>query len=62
VKLTRRSTRETFQRALQLAEARSIDLAGLVTLRTPLTDGARAFAALVRRDGLKTVIEPGPRA
>jgi L-iditol 2-dehydrogenase len=62
LKLTRRSTHETFQRAVQLAEARSIDLGGLVTLRTPLADGARAFAALVRREGIKTVIEPGARA
>jgi len=62
LQLTRRSTHETFQRAVRLAEARSIDLGGLVTLRTPLADGARAFAALVRREGIKTVIEPGARA
>jgi len=47
---------------VQLAEAGSIDLGGLVTLRVPLAEGQRAFEALVRRDGIKTVIEPGSPA
>jgi L-iditol 2-dehydrogenase len=59
LKLTRRSTHDTFRRAVQLAEAGSIDLGGLVTLRVPLAEGPRAFEALVQRDGIKTVIEPG---
>ena len=57
-KLARRSTPDSFERAVRLAEAGSIDLASLVTLRVPLTDGARAFNALVTRDGLKTIVEP----
>lgn len=56
--LTRRSTADTFERAVALAERRSIDLAGLVTLRVPLADGARAFDALIRRDGIKALVEP----
>ena len=62
LKLTRRSTHDTFRRAVQLAEAGSIDLGGLVTLRVPLREGPLAFDALVRRDGIKTVIEPGSPA
>ena len=57
-KLARRSTPDSFLRAVRLAEARSIDLASLVTLRVPLAEGARAFDALVARDGLKTIVEP----
>jgi L-iditol 2-dehydrogenase len=57
--LSRRSTPHTFERAVALAAAHAIDLAGLVTLRVRLTDGAAAFEALARRDGLKTIIEPG---
>jgi L-iditol 2-dehydrogenase len=60
LKLTRRSTRRTFERAVELAEVGAIDLAGMVTLRVPLSDGPRAFEALVRRDGVKTVIQPAP--
>lgn len=59
LKLTRRSTHGTFARAVQLAETGTVDLGGLVTLRVPLAEGPRAFEALVRRDGIKTVIEPG---
>lgn len=59
LKLSRRSTPDTFRRAALLAEARSIDLASLVTLRVPLAHGAQAFGALVRRDGIKAIIEPG---
>lgn len=62
LKLTRRSTHDTFRRAVRLAEAGSIDLGGMVTLQVPLREGSRAFEALVRRDGIKTIIEPGPPA
>jgi len=58
LKLARRSTPDSFERAVRLAEAGSIDLASLVTLRVPLSEGARAFNALVARDGLKAIIEP----
>lgn len=57
-KLARRSTPNSFERAVRLADAGSIDLASLVTLRVPLSDGARAVAALVAREGLKTIVEP----
>ncbi len=59
LKLTRRSTHESFRRAVELAELGSIDLASLVTLRVPLAEGARAFEYLVRRDGIKAVIQAG---
>lgn len=62
LKLSRRSTPDTFRRAVQLAEEGSLDLGSLVTLRVPLADGARAFDALVRRDGIKVIVEPGPRS
>ena len=58
--LTRRSTADTFRRAVRLAETRTLDLGGLVTLAVPLSDGVRAFDSLVRRDGIKTVVEPNP--
>lgn len=58
-RLSRRSTPETFERAVALAAAHTIDLAGLVTLRVPLADGQRAFEALTDRSGIKAIIEPG---
>ena len=60
LKLSRRSTPGTFERAVRLAEAGAMDLASLVSLRVPLADGARAFESLVRRDGLKAIVEPAP--
>jgi L-iditol 2-dehydrogenase len=59
LRLSRRSTPDTFRRAVALAASHSIDLAGLVTLRVPLTEGSRAFEALVRRDGIKAIVQPG---
>ena len=58
LKLARRSTPNAFERAVGLAAAGSIDLAGLVTSRVPLAEGALAFDALVARDGIKTIVEP----
>ena len=49
---------DAFERAVDLAATESIDLAGLVTLRVPLAEGARAFDALVARKGIKTIVEP----
>jgi threonine dehydrogenase-like Zn-dependent dehydrogenase len=57
-KVARRSTPDSFERAVGLAATGSIDLASLVTLRVPLADGVRAFDALVARDGIKTMVEP----
>jgi L-iditol 2-dehydrogenase len=56
--LSRRSTPGTFERAVAMAAAHAIDLASLVTLRVPLADGAAAFDALVRRDGIKALVVP----
>jgi L-iditol 2-dehydrogenase len=58
-RLSRRSTPDAFERAVTLAAARTIDLAGLVTLRVPLAEGHLAFEALVNRTGIKTIVEPG---
>ena len=60
LRLVRRSTPDTFERAVALAAAGAIDLASLVTLRVPLAEGATAFDALVRRDGIKAIVEPQP--
>lgn len=62
LRLSRRSTPDTFRRAVDLAAAHAIDLELLVTLRVPLTDGARAFDALARRDGIKVLVTPSPGA
>lgn len=51
-----RRMREVYPRAIEAAG--SIDLDALVTDRYRLTDAGDAFAAAVRRDGLKVLIEP----
>jgi L-iditol 2-dehydrogenase len=58
LKLTRRSTASAFERAVDLANRRQIDLRSLVTLRVPLDDAQRGFDALVERSGIKVVVEP----
>lgn len=58
LKLSRRSTSDTFRRAVGLAQTGSIDLAGLISRRVALSDGTRAFEALVARDGIKQIVEP----
>jgi len=60
--LSRRSTRDSFARAVALAAAHAIDLGSLVTLRVPLADGVAAFDSLVRRDGIKAIVMPGGRS
>jgi L-iditol 2-dehydrogenase len=57
--LSRRSTGDAFRRAARLAADRTIDLAGLVSLRVPLRQGPAAFEALQARSGLKVIVEPG---
>lgn len=59
--LSRRSTPDAFRRAVELAEARFVDLPGLITLRVPLAEATRAFDALATRDGLKAIVEPASR-
>jgi L-iditol 2-dehydrogenase len=55
---SRRSTDDAFRRAVHLAAARTIDLAGLVSLRVPLSQSQVAFEALTARTGLKVIVEP----
>jgi L-iditol 2-dehydrogenase len=57
-RLVRRSTADAFGRAAGLVAGGAIDLSGLVTLRVPLADATRGFAALVDRSGIKVVVEP----
>ena len=53
------STTRSWDRALGLIEARSVDLASLVTEVVPLADWQRAFAATRSAAGVKFVLEPG---
>ena len=62
LKLSRRSTPDSFQRAVAVAEAGTIDLGRLVTHRVPLRHADRAFDALVRQEGIKILVEPGGAA
>jgi L-iditol 2-dehydrogenase len=57
--MSRRMKAFHLPRALALAESGLVPLAPLVTARYPLSEGPAAFQALVRRDGLKIVIDPG---
>ena len=59
LKLSRRSTPAAFQRAVELADGRSLGLERLVTLRVPLREATTGFDSLVARDGLKVIVEPG---
>lgn len=54
----RRMTPEDLRRAVHLADNGHVELEQLVTGRHPLGEAVEAFEALVRRDGLKTVINP----
>jgi L-iditol 2-dehydrogenase len=56
--LSRRMEPADLPRALRLVESGRIDLAPLVTARYGLDDWSDAFGDLVRRNGLKVVVEP----
>jgi len=58
IRISRRSTPDSFERAVQLVEGQQLDLASLVTLRVPLREAARGFDALVARTGNKVIVEP----
>jgi L-iditol 2-dehydrogenase len=58
LKLVRRSTPDSFRRAVELAESGELDLARLISRRVELQDALSAIAGFVARDGMKVVIEP----
>jgi len=58
LKLARRSTQDTFDRAVALAESGDLELARLVSCRAPLQDCDDAVAGFVARAGMKVIIEP----
>ncbi|HEY1920133.1 MAG TPA: alcohol dehydrogenase catalytic domain-containing protein [Streptosporangiaceae bacterium] len=53
-----RRMNETYPRAIGLAVAGRVDLAGLVTLSLPLTAAPEAFERAARREGLKVLVCP----
>ena len=59
IRVARRSTEAAFRRAVELTDGGWLDIRPLVTLRVPLTEARRGFAALVDRTGIKVVVEPG---
>jgi L-iditol 2-dehydrogenase len=58
IRISRRSTPDSFARAVQLVDGHTLDLAPLVTLRVPLRDATLGFDALVARSGNKVIVEP----
>jgi L-iditol 2-dehydrogenase len=56
--LSRRMVPADLPRAIGLVEEGRVELGPLVTARYALTDGQAAFAHLVERRGLKTIVEP----
>ncbi len=56
--LARRSTPDSFRRAVELAESGQLELGRLITRRAPLDDAMPAVAGFVAREGMKVVIEP----
>src|SRR5207247_7198452 len=58
----RRSTPETFRRAVALAGDGHLEVGRLVTTRAPLAAADQAIASFVAREGMKVIIEPGPRS
>jgi L-iditol 2-dehydrogenase len=59
LKLVRRSTPDTFRRAVDLAESGGMDLAALVSERVSLQDAPGAIDRFVARAGMKIIVEPG---
>jgi L-iditol 2-dehydrogenase len=53
-----RRMNDVYPRAIELAGARRVDLAGLVSHRFGLAEAPAAFAAAAQRSGLKVVVEP----
>ncbi|MEA2609530.1 MAG: hypothetical protein QOJ75_1773, partial [Chloroflexota bacterium] len=62
LKLARRSTTDSFARAVELAASRGLGLERLVSRRVALQDVLPAIAGFVARDGMKVVVEPGGSA
>jgi L-iditol 2-dehydrogenase len=58
IKISRRSTPDSFRRAAQLISDHALDLAPLITLKVPLHEAARGFEALVARSGNKVIVQP----
>jgi len=58
IKLVRRSSTDSFRRAVEMIDEMGPVLKRLVTLRTSLGEAPRAFDALVQRSGIKVVVEP----
>lgn len=53
-----RRMNEVYPRAIGLAAAQRLDLAGLVSARYPLEKAAEAFGTATARTGLKVIVEP----
>jgi L-iditol 2-dehydrogenase len=53
-----RRMKHTYPRAIRLVENGQVDLISTVTHRFPLERGADAFAAGLRREGLKVLVQP----
>ncbi len=53
-----RRMNEVYPRAISLAAAQRLDLAGLVSARYPLEKAAEAFRSAAARTGLKVIVEP----
>jgi L-iditol 2-dehydrogenase len=56
--VARRMQAPHLQQAINLVDAGVIDLAPLVTATYPMAEAHAAFEALVRREGLKLVVQP----
>jgi L-iditol 2-dehydrogenase len=59
LKLVRRSTPESFRRAVALAESGELGLSRLISDRVSLQDAPGAIERFVDRAGMKVIIEPG---
>jgi L-iditol 2-dehydrogenase len=56
--MSRRMKAHHMLRAIELVDDGAVGLDGLISARYPIDEGAAAFDALLRRDGLKVVINP----